>query len=140
MRLVLDTNILVAAVRSRSGASAALLGGVREGRLTAVASPPLFLEYEAVLKRPEHLAAANFSLDDVDALLRALASLIAPAAAGQAWRPLLADPDDEMVLEAAINGAADAIVTFERRTFEVAAASFGIEVLTPGLAWRRIKP
>lgn len=140
MRLVLDTNVLVAAMRSPNGASAALLRAVREGRVTMVANPALFLEYEAVLKRPQHLAAAGMTLGQADVLLTALASLLSPTAAGPSWRPLLADPDDEMVLEAAINGPADAIVTFETATFAPVAPAFGIDVLTPGAICRKMDP
>lgn len=71
--------------------------------------------------------------------VRGLARLIVPAP-GPLWRPLLTDPDDEMVLEAAINGAADTIATFETTTFSAVASRFGIAVLTPGEIWRRIKP
>ena len=77
-----------------------------------LATPPLFLEYEAVLKRPEQLAASGLSPADVDAALDALAALIEPVEAHLSWRPQLDDPDDEMVLEAAINGRADALVTY----------------------------
>jgi putative PIN family toxin of toxin-antitoxin system len=138
MRLVLDTNVLVAALRSPKGASAALLSALREGRATMVANPALFLEYEATLKRAEHLAAAGLSSDQVDEVMSALALLLSAAPAGPLLRPLLSDPDDEMVLEAAVNGGADAVVTFETRTFAPVAPGFGIEVLTPGQACRRI--
>lgn len=140
MRLVLDTNVIVAAMRSPTGASAGLLRAVRDGRVTVVANPALFLEYEAVMKRPHHLAAAGLTLEQVDKFLTGLAFIVSPTASGPSWRPLLADPDDEMVLEAAINGPADAIVTFETTTFAPVAPSFGIDVLTPGSACRRMRP
>jgi predicted nucleic acid-binding protein len=130
---------MVAAVRSPRGASARLLRAVREGRVTLVANPALFLEYEAVLKRAEHLAAAGLRPDDVDVLLKALAAMIAPAGAGLTGRPMLTDPDDEFVLEAAIHGRASAIVTFETKTFTLSAQAFGIEVLTLGAMWSRLK-
>ena len=78
-----------------------------------LATPPLFLEYEAVLKRPEQLAAPALSQTDLDAVLGALAALIEPVEAHLSWRPQLDDPDDETVLEAAINGRADALVTYD---------------------------
>jgi hypothetical protein len=73
-----------------------------------LATPPLFLEYEAVLKQPEQLAASGLSPADVDAALDALAALIEPVEAHLGWRPQLHDPDDEM----ALNGRAEALVTY----------------------------
>jgi len=96
-----------------------------------LATPPLFLEYEAVLKRPEQLAASGLSLADVDAALHALAALVEPIEAHLSWRPQLDDPDDEMVLEAAINGRADALVTYNVAHFRIAAARFRIPLASP---------
>ncbi len=138
MRLVLDTNVVVAGLRSPTGASAALLSAVHARKVTMVANPALFLEYEATLKRDEHLQAAGLTIAQANTVLTSLALLISPAPAGQSLRPLLPDPDDDMVLEAAINGAAQAVVTFEVRTFQQVAPVFEIEVLTPGAACRRI--
>ncbi len=140
MRLVLDTNVLVAAFRSPRGASAAVLKAVRAGRETMLCNPPLFLEYEQTLKRPIHLAAAGLAEADVDTLLTALASLLVPVARGRNLRPQLPDPDDEMVFEAAVFGAADAIVTFEVSTFAAAGRRLMIEVLTPGVIFGRLSP
>ena len=94
-------------------------------------TPPLFLEYEAVLKRPEQLAASSLSLTDVDSALDALAALIEPVEAHLSWRPQLDDPDDEMVLEAAINGRADALVTYNAGHFRTAATRFGVRLARP---------
>jgi putative PIN family toxin of toxin-antitoxin system len=104
LRLIIDTNVVASAFRSRLGASFALIELVRRKRIRILATPPLFLEYEDVLKRPEQLAASQLSLADVDVALDALAALIEPVEAHLLWRPQLPDPDDEMVLEAAING------------------------------------
>jgi putative PIN family toxin of toxin-antitoxin system len=127
MRLVMDTSVLVAGLRSRFGASAALLKEIAANRLVLVASPALFLEYEAVLKREEHGLPAHF----VDDFLAELARCISPVEIRFVWRPQLRDADDEMVLEAAINGQAEAIVTHNRRDFELATERFGVEVLSP---------
>lgn len=132
MRVVLDTNVLVAALRSKEGASAEVLRAAHDGRLTAIANVALFAEYEAVLTRAEHLAAGAVTHEEVVDALDELAGKIEPAEQHFSWRPQLTDPDDEMVLEAAVNGGAEAIVTFETATFREAAARFGIEVLTPG--------
>ena len=96
-----------------------------------LATTPLFLEYEAVLKRPEQLAASGLSPADVDTALDALAALIEPVEAHLSWRPQLGDPDDEMVLEAAINGHADALVTYNEADFRAAASRFGLRLARP---------
>jgi putative PIN family toxin of toxin-antitoxin system len=127
MLIVLDTSVLVAGLRSRLGASAALLREIAANRVELVASPALFLEYEAVLKREEH----GLPLQYVDGFLAELALSIYPVEVRFVWRPQLTDADDEMVLEAAINGQAEAIVTHNRRDFERAAERFGIAVLSP---------
>ncbi|MFZ4604430.1 MAG: putative toxin-antitoxin system toxin component, PIN family [Caulobacterales bacterium] len=139
MRVVLDTNIIVKAFRAPRGDSAALLRAVRAGQVVLLATPPLFLEYEQVVLRPEHLAAAGATEAEAGLFLDAIASLLKPVTVHFLWRPQLSDPEDEMVFEAAINGGADAIVTFERRTFEQAGRRFGIEIETPGLVLARIR-
>ena len=140
MRLVLDINVLVAALRSKEGASARVLEAVYEGRIVALANVALFAEYEAVLTRAEHLAVGGVSHESVIESLDALAYRIEPAEPHFSWRPQLPDPDDEMVLEAAVNGGAEAIVTFEVGTFREAAARFGIDVLTPAQIWAKVMP
>jgi len=96
-----------------------------------LATPPLFLEYEAVLKRPEQLTASGLILTDVDSVLDALAALIEPVETYLSWRPQLDDPDDEMVLEAAINGRTDALVTYNAAHFQGAARRFGVRLARP---------
>jgi len=95
-------------------------------------SVPLLIEYEAVMTRIEHLRAARLSVTNVGVLLDAVAAVAEPVRLAFLWRPILADIDDDMVLEAAVNGRADAIVTFNRRDFSAAAEQFGIPVLSPG--------
>lgn len=137
MRLVMDTDAVVAAMRSPGGASAALLRVARSGRATLLATAPLCLEYEAVCSRPEHLRAAGFDPGDVGAFLDAVVDLVEPVEAWFLWRPQLRDPADELVLEAAVNGQAIAIATFNGRHFLPAATRFGVEVLLPRDAlWR----
>jgi len=131
-RLVLDTSVLISAFRSRNGASHRLLALIAEGQVVPLASPALFLEYESVLKRPQHRAAAGLTLAQVDTALAALAAACEPVDVRFAWRPQLADPDDEMVLEVAVNGRADALVTHNRADFAAAAPRFGLVLLSPG--------
>jgi putative PIN family toxin of toxin-antitoxin system len=138
LRVVLDTNILTAARRSRTGASNALLRSVDDGTFRMLASVPLFLEYEAVLTRPEHLLASRLTERQVTEFLDYLAGIVEPVKLHYLWRPQLGDVADEMVLETAINGQADCIVTFNTRHF-APAARFGLETIWPGEALRRIR-
>jgi putative PIN family toxin of toxin-antitoxin system len=131
-RVVLDTNVLVAALRSSDGASNYLLRAVAQRRIMALSSTALFLEYEAVLKRPEQRLAHGLDFDEIEHALSHLAALCEPVDLEFAWRPQLPDPDDELVLAAAVNGRADVIATFNIRDFELGASRFGLKVLTPG--------
>lgn len=132
LEVVLDTSIVVAALRSRTGAANAILREVARQRLQPMVTTALFLEYEAVLKRPEQRLAHGLDESGVDRFLAALASACAPVEISFHWRPQLADADDEMVLEAAVNGRANAIVTHNIRDFAQVAGRFGIRVLKPG--------
>ncbi len=132
MKVLLDTSTVVAAVRSPRGASAEIVRRVLMDQLSMVCSVPLFLEYEAVLLRPEHMQAAGATVRDITNLLDALAGKLAPIEIQYLWRPQLRDTDDDMVLEAAVNGQASSIITFNLRDFMPQASSFGILVKTPG--------
>ena len=131
MRLVLDTDVVVAGMRSPSGASAALLLAALERRLTLCANVALMLEYEAVCSRATHRTAAGLTRKEVANFLDAIAALAEAVDTHFLWRPQLRDPADEMVLEAAVNGHAQAIVTFNVRDFGTAAARFGVDLLLP---------
>ena len=111
---------------------------VRNGQLLACCTPALFLEYESVLKRSEHLLAAGLLAGDIDAILAELASLIVPVTTHYQWRPQLRDPADEMVLEAAANATASAIITYNVKDF-LPASQFGIRVLNPQQAFVQFK-
>ncbi len=129
-RIIVDTNILVAATRNRNGPSFALMQLVRAHNILMCCSPALFLEYEDVLQRPEQRAASGLRVKDVDAILNELAALLEPVLTHYQWRPQLRDPADEMVLEAAANARVHALVTYNLRDF-APAKRFGIPVLTP---------
>ena len=141
MKLVLDTDAMVAAIRSDAGASRRLLQSVLERRreLTLLVSVPLLIEYEAVMTRPEHLKAARLSVADVGTLLDAIAAAAEPVRLAYLWRPTLSDANDDMVLESAVNGGAYGIVTFNRRDFEPSIKQFGILALSPGEAVRLLE-
>jgi len=139
MRIVLDTSVVVAALRTRSGAGNAVLRLVAQGRVTILATPPLFLEYEEVLKRPEHRLAHGLTPEAVDEFLAELAALTEPVELHFQWRPQGPDPNDEMVLEAAINGQADVLVTYNVADFAGIAERFRIEVMHPADLLKRVK-
>jgi hypothetical protein len=132
---------MVAAIRSDAGASRWLLRSALERRrgLTLLVSVPLLIEYEAVMTRAEHLGAAGLSAADVGSLLDAVAAVAEPVRLAYLWRPALPDADDDMVLEAAVNGRADGIVTFNLADFGPAAERFGIAVLPLGETVRRLE-
>lgn len=138
-KIVLDTSVVVAGLRTRAGAGNAVLRLVARGRLVLLASPPLFLEYEDVLKRPEQRLAHGLTLEAVDEFLAGLAALIEPVELHFRWRPQVKDPDDEMVLESAINGQADALVTYNIRDFAEAGEQFKILIVHPADLLKKVK-
>jgi putative PIN family toxin of toxin-antitoxin system len=138
--VVLDTDVVVAAMRSPRGASAAILRAARQGRVTLLASVPLALEYEAVVTRAEHRLAAGLTERDAKIFVTAVVAMAEPVTTHFLWRPQLRDPGDEMVLEAAVNGGADALVTFNVRDYGSGPAQFGVRTLLPREAIERIKP
>ena len=129
MRLVLDTDVIIAGMRSPTGASAALLLAALNQRVTFCVNVALMLEYEAICSRAAHRAAAGLTQKEAGVFVDAIAALAEPVETHYLWRPQLRDPSDEMVLEAAVNGQARAIVTFNRRDFGTAPAKFGIDLL-----------
>lgn len=131
-RITLDTSVIATALRSATGAGNAILRLVAQQKIIPLVTPALFLEYEDVLKRPEQRLVTGLSVDDIDGFLAALASACEPVEIRFQWRPQLLDAGDEMVLETAINGRAEAIVTYNIRDFLPAADRFGLRVLRPG--------
>ena len=111
----------------------------RRGVFTPLATVALALEYEAICRRPEHVLAAGLTMTDVGVFLDAFLAMAEPVETHFLWRPQLRDPKDELVLEAAANGRAEAIVTFNVRDFGALPARFGIEVLTPSQVVRRLR-
>lgn len=130
-RVTLDTNVLVAGLRSRNGASFRVLSRWLQGHFVACASVALWLEYEATLKRKDIATAHGLSGDEIDTILDAWARNVVPVEIRFTWRPQLPDPKDEMVLETALNGRADALVTFNRADFEKAARRFSLPLWRP---------
>jgi putative PIN family toxin of toxin-antitoxin system len=136
---VLDTDVVVAAMRSPAGASAAILQAARQGRITLVVSVALAVEYEAVCRRAKHRLASGLSGREVDIFLDAVIAMAEPVETHFLWRPQLRDPGDELVLETAIDGSAEALVTFNIRDYGAAPVAFGSAVLRPADAIKRIR-
>ncbi len=102
-------------------------------------SVALALEYEAKCMLAEHRLAAGLSAADAATYIDGLIAMAEPVQMHFRWRPQLHDPGDELVLEAAVNGQASAIVTFNEKDLREAWQSFGIAVIRPGEALRRIE-
>jgi putative PIN family toxin of toxin-antitoxin system len=127
-RVVVDTNVVVAGLRSRRGAAFRLLSEVGKGRFEIALSVPLVLEYEDALLRPElsHLASG-----DVDAILNYFCKVAHLQQIFYLWRPLLPDPKDDLLLELAVAARCRFVITYNVRDF-VGAERFGLSVLEPG--------
>ena len=136
MRIVMDTDVLVAGLRSRRGASRQWIWAVLERRVTLLLSVPLILQYEEVLLRDEQLAETKLSPDEVGVFLDGLCLVAEAVKIDFLWRPGLRDPGDEMVLETGANGGADLLLTFNVRDFREA-RTFALEIERPGPAWQR---
>jgi putative PIN family toxin of toxin-antitoxin system len=139
MLLVLDTDVVAAGVMSATGASRYLLESVGLGAIAAAASVPLFLEYEAVLKRETTLLRAGATVHDIDTILDQLASVLVRVDIWYLWRPQLRDRDDDMVLEAAANAGATHLVTFNLQDFGPVPMRFGIQTCRPADVARRLR-
>ncbi len=140
MRVALDTDVVTSALISPDGASRQLLLDALDGKFSLLLSTALLLEYEAVLCRPQHLARARATPTEIGEILDALAGICVPVTFDYRWRPTGAHADDELVIETAINGHADALITFNLRDMQRAAEIFGFEALRPGPFLRRVRP
>ncbi len=128
MKVVIDTNVLVAALKSRRGASYKLVSLIPSDKFSIVISVPLILEYEAVLLRGELPAAIT------DQNINDFIDFLCSAAIHQKvfflWRPFLPDPADDLVLEVAVAARCNSIITFNKRDFR-GINKFGLRVLSP---------
>lgn len=138
LQVVFDTNVLVAAVRSRQGAAFALLErlGTPSAGYELHVSVPLVFEYEDVLRR--QAPGLGLTPEDVDDLLDFVCAASRHRQIFFLWRPVLRDPGDDMVLELAVEASADYLVTFNRRDF-AGAERFGVRVVLPRELLRRLQ-
>ena len=131
MKVVFDTAALISAIRSRTGAAAEIV------RLTILGKPKLLMDYKLVCEyrdvalRPQHIAASGGTSEDAEAIIKTLEAIAIPVLVEIKHRPLSQDENDDMVLDVAINGHADVIVTNNIKDFASAAERFGIRVMTP---------
>lgn len=141
MRLVLDTDVLLSGLRSSAGASRVLLLAIDAGVVVPLVSVATVIEYEAVLKREEHLQAAGLDVEGIDRFLDAFIAHADHITSHFRIRPAVRDPDDEMFAELAVNGAADALVSFnvgDYRPADLGVARLVIPVCRPGDIIRRL--
>ncbi|MCV0440093.1 MAG: putative toxin-antitoxin system toxin component, PIN family [Hydrogenophaga sp.] len=129
MKIVLDTSVLVAATRSRRGASFELLSLLPDPRFQIALSVSLYCEWQDVLSRPEHLPPGMES-EDARGFLRYLASIAHLQDVYYLWRPFLRDPNDDMVLECAVASGSRFLITHNLRDFR-RITDLGVEPLTP---------
>jgi predicted nucleic acid-binding protein len=128
MRVVFDTSVMVAAARSRRGASHAVLSALPDPRFQPAISIPVFVEYRAVLLRPENLL--QRSAPQAVGFLDYLLSISDLQEIFFLWRPALPDPDDDVILELAVAAGCRYIVTHNLRDFR-GAEKWGIEAAAP---------
>ena len=131
MNIVIDTSVLVAAMRSQHGASQQLLRRLPSPQFTPALSVALYMEWQAVLTRPEHRP-PGLGVEQMQAFLRYLASVSRLQEVHYLWRPFLRDPNDDMVVECAVASGSRFIVTHNVRDFR-RSRELGIEAVTP--AW-----
>jgi putative PIN family toxin of toxin-antitoxin system len=128
LKVVLDTNVLVSALRSRSGASFRLLSLVDSAKFNFYLSVPLVLEYEEILLR--ELNQLTVTEQEIQDLIDFLCSVGQHQAVYFLWRPYLRDQDDDFVLELAVAAECDYIITFNQRDF-AGIETFGVQTLKP---------
>ena len=131
LRIVLDTSILISALRSSGGAAGRILELILAREIIACMDLRLAFEYREIAMRPEHLAASYLGRIQIEQLLARVEDAAESIEVVERHRPLSPDPADDMVLDVAINGRVDAIVTNNLRHVAAHGKRFGIAVLTP---------
>lgn len=132
MRTVLDTSVLITALRSSTGAAAEIVRLALRREFMILMDYKLACEYRDVALRAEQLHASGKSQAETTSILDALEAIAEPVFVAVQYHPLSPDANDDLVLDVAINGNADAIVTNNTEHFRQAAERFHLDVLTPG--------
>ena len=127
-RIVIDTNVLVSAFRSKRGASFKLISLIGKNKFSYSISVPLMFEYEEIIKRKEHRG--EITIDEIDRFLNRLCFFADKREIFFLWRPYLKDPDDDMVLELAVEANCNFIITYNKNDYK-GLKKFSIKVLTP---------
>jgi len=127
-RVVLDTNVLVSALRSRKGASFKVISLIGRDLFQLCISVPLVLEYESAAKRVSKLVGLTYS--DIDDIVDYICKVAEHRNLYYLWRPFLKDPKDDMVLEVAVESESEFIVTYNVRDF-AGIEQFGLQSITP---------
>jgi putative PIN family toxin of toxin-antitoxin system len=126
IRIVIDTNVLVAALRSRRGPSFRLLSRVGDGSFDVCLSVPLLFEYEDVLSR-EPIGVEQAA---AEAVLNYVCRVAIAQDVYYLWRPILPDPKDDLVLELAVAARSSRIVTYNIRDF-AGSERFNVRAVRP---------
>jgi putative PIN family toxin of toxin-antitoxin system len=127
-QIVLDTNVLLAGLRSRRGASYKLLTILNDNRWQLNISTALVFEYEEILKREQ--TQLGLSLEDIDNVIDALCAIANKRSIFYLWRPMLNDPNDDFLVDLAVESQADYIITYNQKDLQPA-EKFGLLVVTP---------
>lgn len=127
-QVVLDTNVLVAGLRSQQGASYKFLVLLNDQRWQLNISAALVFEYEEILKR--NAALLGIGLEEIDSLVEGICSISNQRSIFYLWRPMTRDPDDDFLLELAVEAQADFIITYNQSDLRIA-EQFGIRVVSP---------
>jgi len=127
--IVLDTNVLLSALKSRNGQSFKLFRKILDGKVKIAISVALILEYESILKKC--LDRSIFSDDEIEAVINVICNIGEKTRIYYLWRPYLRDYFDDHVLEVAMNAGCKKIITFNLKDF-VETEKLGIKAMTPG--------
>jgi len=125
-KVVIDTNVIISALKSSRGASYKLISMIGDERFVSCVSVPLILEYEDVMHR--HFP--HMKKQDISDFLDYLCAVSRPVSISFLWRPFLRDPGDDLLLELAISANAKYIITYNKRDF-IGSYKFSIEIINP---------